>query len=517
MIPENISKLADALVKKRIKYAFGVAGSGSSLELITALEERKVPYQPVSHEAAAAFMAGACSRDGKTNAVAITIKGPGFANTIPGTLSNFYENRPALTVSEAYGPGVPLFRAHKRMDHKFAISTIVRGFYSGSEPEGIEALLDSASTEVPKPVHMDLHNEPGKLELFIKEEKYSDAGDLVKIKESINSSKNPAIILGSLAVRKFRNIEWGKIGVPVFTTAAGKGAIDESSPNTGGIVTGEIKDLSPETTILANADLIVSFGLRFAEVIVAAPFKAPLLNIDVAGGLADGFSPAINFITNDPGSATSDLIPILSEKKWGEDIIASARAELEKELFSDQWLPATLCLNFKKMFRVAARGLDTGFFCTIGETVWRARSPEYFLGSSVGRFMGSSIPTAIGFAISSDKRILSVSGDGGIVPYFPEIKIAVEKKLPILFLFMSDGGYGSVGLSGRAKGLSPRAFEFESSWWRAAETLGCRAAAIASEKEFNDAILSWKKEVGPLFLEAKFDPKKYGDMAKRLR
>ncbi|OGF52096.1 hypothetical protein A3I27_02650 [Candidatus Giovannonibacteria bacterium RIFCSPLOWO2_02_FULL_43_11b] len=517
MISENIAKLADTLVKKGIKYAFGIAGSGSSLELITALEERGVPYQPVSHEAAAVFMAGACSRDGKTNAVAITIKGPGFANTVPGTLSNFYENRPALTASEAYGPGVPLFRAHKRMDHKSVISTIVKGFYSGSEPEGVEALLDSASSEVPKPVHIDLHNEPGKSELFIKEEKYSDESDLAKIKELINASKNPAIVLGSLAVRKLRNVDWGKIGVPVFTTAAGKGSIDENGPNAGGIITGEIKDLSPEATILTNADLIVSFGLRYAEVIVAAPFKAPLVNIDAAGGLADGFSPTINFVTSDPDSAASELIPILFKKKWGEDAITSARVELEKELFSDPWLPATLFRNFQKMFPDAALVLDTGFFCTVGETVWRARSPEFFLGSSVGRFMGSSIPTAIGFAISSDKRILSVSGDGGIVPYFPEIKIAVEKKLPILFLFMSDGGYGSVGLSGRAKGLSPRAFEFESSWWRAAETLGCKGAAIGSEKEFNDVIASWRKEAGPLFLETKFDPKKYGDMAKRLR
>lgn len=517
MISENIEKLADTLVKKGVKYAFGVAGSGSSLELITALKERGVSYQPVAHEAAATIMAGACAREGRINAVAITIKGPGFANTVPGTLSNFYENRPALTISEAYGPGISLFRAHKRMDHKSAIRASVKGFYSGSDPKGVEALLDVASGEIPKPVHIDLHNESGQLEIFVKEEKYSDKKDLGKIKKLINASKKPAIVLGSVAVRKLRDAEWGKIGIPVLTTAAGKGSVDENSPNAGGIITGEIKDLSPETTVLANADLIISFGLRHAEVIVATPFKVPLINIDAVGGCADGFSPVINFVTREPSDAAYALAPLLREKKWGEDIIASANSQLKKELFSDPWLPAVLFRDFQKTFPNSALVLDTGLFCTVGETVWRARSPEFFLGSSVGRFMGSSVPTAIGFAISSKKRVLSVSGDGGIVPYFPEIKIAVDRKLPILFLFMSDGGYGSVGLSGRAKGLLSQAFEFESSWWRAAKTLGCEAKPVRNAAGFNDALRAWRKREGPLFLEAKFDMEKYRDMAKRLR
>ena len=517
MISENIAKLASVLVKKGVKYAFGVAGSGLSLELITALEERGIPYQPVAHEAAAAIMAGACSREGRTTAIAITIKGPGFANTVPGTLSNFYENRPALTISEVYGPGIPLFRAHKRLDHKSVIHTTVRGFYSGNEPKGVEALLDAASAEIPKPVHIDLHNEPGKLNLSVKEEKYSSKNDLKKIKRLINASKYPAIILGSLAARKLLDTRWEKICVPVLTTAAGKGSIDENSPHAGGIITGEIKDLSPETTVLAKADLVVSFGLRHAEVVAASSFKAPLINIDTVGGLADGFSPVINFVTREPENTAYALAPLFSGKKWGKDVIASARLQLKKELFSDQWLPAILFRDFQKTFPDSALVLDTGLFCTVGETVWRARSPEFFLGSSVGRFMGTSIPTAIGLAISSKKRVISVSGDGGIVPYFPEIKIAVDRKLPILFLFMSDGGYGSVGLSGRAKGLLSRAFEFESSWWRAAKTFGCRSAAVGSEKEFNSAIASWRKQAGPLFLEARFDSKKYGEMTNRLR
>ncbi|MBL1828579.1 hypothetical protein ELE35_29995, partial [Klebsiella pneumoniae] len=89
--------------------------------------------------------------------------------------------------------------------------------------------------------------------------------------------------------------------------------------------------------------------------------------------------------------------------------------------------------------------LDTGLFCTIGETIWKASKPSDFCGSSNGRYMGCAIPTAIGVAISNQgKRVICVMGDGGIRPYFPEILLAVEENLPILFLLISDGYYGSV-------------------------------------------------------------------------
>jgi acetolactate synthase-1/2/3 large subunit len=153
--------IAETLAGRGVRHAFGVTGSGSSLSLIGQLQDRGVVYHPVAHEGAAAMMSGACCRDGKVRAVAIGIKGPGFANFFPGMLSNAYENRPCLTVSEAYGHKVPHWKMHKRLDHQAVGRAVLKDFcqFDGS-PSSLEELLCRAEQEIPGPVHVDLCSEP---------------------------------------------------------------------------------------------------------------------------------------------------------------------------------------------------------------------------------------------------------------------------------------------------------------------------------------------------------------------
>ena len=265
----------------------------------------------------------------------------------------------------------------------------------------------------------------------------------------------------------------------------------------------------------------MSVGLRNTEVVNAAPYKAPHFNIDSVSGFDGGFNPKINFLAASGNLAKiiSELKPLFSGKSWGMDLIAEQNANLEKELFSADWMPAPVFRQIQKALPDGMLVLDTGFFCTIGETVWKAKFPDNFLGSSNGRFMGTAIPTALGAAISSpDKDIIAVAGDGGIRDYFMEIKLAVENNLPIIFVLMSDGTYGSIAASGRTKGYYENAFEIKNaSWWRAAEAIGCPALKIKSSAELKSALESWQKTKVPMFLEMPFNPESYAKMAKKLR
>ncbi len=86
----QLNRLANLLVKENVRWAFGVTGSGSSLHLISRLEEEGINYIPASHEASAALMAGAVARATGQIAVAISIKGPGLVNLLAGQAANFY-------------------------------------------------------------------------------------------------------------------------------------------------------------------------------------------------------------------------------------------------------------------------------------------------------------------------------------------------------------------------------------------------------------------------------------------
>ncbi len=336
----------------------------------------------------------------------------------------------------------------------------------------------------------------------------------------IKKSSRPAVILGSLASRKLMSIDWASMGVPVASTAAAKGVMNEANPFSSGIITGEIKDLSPEEAIFKAADLVVSFGLRNTEVVAARPFAAPLINIDVVDdGLAGGFQTKINLIVEDIASCAERIAVILTQKKWGRSVVEEWKKKLTEELFSHPWLPAAVFKSLQKIAPESVLVPDTGLFCTIGETIWEAKSPSKFLGSSIGRFMGASIPTAIGLSVAfPSEMIVSVAGDGGIRPYFSEIKLAIEKNLPILFLFMSDGRYGSVATAGATKGFSKNAYEVKNSeWWRTAEATGLYSEKAENIAGFEKAVSWWLKNKKPCFIEAHFDPEKYINMTSRLR
>ena len=133
--------------------------------------------------------------------------------------------------------------------------------------------------------------------------------------------------------------------------------------------------------------------------------------------------------------------------------------------------------------------------------------------------MGAAIPTAIGVGVSQDKGcVLCVMGDGGVSPYLGEIKLAVNEKLPILFVCMSDGRYGSVAAFADNNKEVQRAVIFENPLWT--ETLiglGCEALRIDNYRQLSDITSKWRNQKGPLFLELPFEPSSYAEAAKQLR
>lgn len=518
---DHIQQFAQALKSAGIQYSFGITGSGSSLRLISELEKSGIPYYPVAHEASAALMAGACCRDGRVRAAGITIKGPGFINMAPGFLANFYEGRPALTISEAYSPTIPSFRKHKRLDHFAVVANMVKGFATvDGKAETLTDFITGAQAEFPGPVHFDLYGEPADeiKKACPADSPQNDTQALCAQLAQIKAAAKPIVVLGSLAARQLSGWDWNSLQIPVLTTAAAKGCVDENGAFAAGVFTGEGKEISPEAMILPQADLVVAFGLRNVEVVKAQAFNAPLLAIDcIEGDSLDGFAPQSTLIGSDLAHECQAIFSELASKQWGEELVKSYHQAVADELLKEAWMPAQIFHRALQHFgKDCVLVLDTGLFCTVGETIWKAAGVDNFCGSSNGRFMGTSVPTAIAVAISSCKKTICAVGDGGLRPYLSEIKLAIEHNLPVLFLLFSDGAYGTVASSGRTKKLSENAFTIANpSWWRAVEQIGCPAQAVGDVETFAATLDKWQS--GPLFVEMSFDPIKYATMTGKLR
>src|SRR4030095_8874185 len=113
------------------------------------------------------------------------------------------------------------------------------------------------------------------------------------IQRRVNAAKRPMLIVGGLAQRSSWAVRVRTVQVPVFTTVAAKGVIDERHPAAAGVFTGDGKSMAPEVVIASEADLVIGLGLRNLEVLTPRPFSVPLVGLDIAGDslLVDGFDP----------------------------------------------------------------------------------------------------------------------------------------------------------------------------------------------------------------------------------
>lgn len=515
-----LQNLAQQLRAAGVENAFGVTGSGATWDLITFLEEQGVRYYPAAHEAAGAIMAGGAARSSGKIAAALSIKGPGMANMLPGLLNCNYENIPVLTLAEAYDDDVPAYISHKRLNHDSLLASVVKQkmALSDVDPAGdnLRALLGCATAEVPGPVHLELKKSAQQVQKKTEqpslESKLPDS-----VIRQIEQAQRPLLIVGSLALRREWRTLLADLKIPVLTTVAAKGAVDEQLPQAAGIFTGVGKTLAPENALLPQADLVIGIGLRHIEVLRAKTFAAPLILLDeVDQGMAGGFGGALT-LAND--AAIKQVLFALQGKAWGSDIIAESLTKMRSALINaDDWLPAQCFDVLNRAADPYALVLDTGSFCTIGEHLWDSSADRPFFGSSNGRYMGTGLPTAIGVSIGRrDLPVVCAVGDGGMRMYPAEIKLAVTERLPLCVILMSDGVYGSIATAKKDPAMSSRAVTIDRpSWWQTVGTMGCAAVQVRSVESFAQAFAGWDRQQ-PLFIEAAFDAAKYRDMTADLR
>ncbi len=517
---ELIESLADRLVERGVRYAFGITGSGPSLSLITSLEARGVSYINACHEASAAIMAGGATRAQGAPALSISIKGPGLANALGGITFNYFENIPSISIAEAYGKDSDPSRMHKRLDQTALLKPITKAVSSlDTCANNVELLVNFSRAEVPGPVHIDLcvGGIEARAERLGSEAPLGDEA----VSEHLNClsrAQRPVLIAGSLMCRRNWHDQVEKLKIPVFTTAAARGIINELSTYSAGVFTGDGKALSPEHKLFSECDLVVAVGVRSSEITGRLPNSIPTLVFDV---IEANYSPPCRggdvktaYVSD---AAFFSVFECLRDVMWGEEEVLRAKAELKEALMGSEWLPSNCYEELNRRAGRYSMVVDTGNFCTIAEHTWLVTEERRFFGTSNGRFMGGGLPSAIGVSVvDRTTPVYCVIGDGGLQAYAAELKTMVSEDLPICLIFMSDAGYGSVACSAPI-GMSSRAINFPMPTWApVAESLGMDASRCSSPYQFESAISRWSGD-RPLFIECRFDPFVYRSMVRDLR
>jgi acetolactate synthase-1/2/3 large subunit len=518
---KHLEVLAGQIAAQGVSHIFGIPGSGPSLFLLDALEKQGVQFHLTHFEGSAALMAGAIGKLSGRSGVAISIKGPGLINMLPGLAACSLDAFPVVSISEAYLPDTPSEKAHKRIDHGKLLAAIAK-FQCGLSLKGphFEQLAQRAESEIPGVVHLDIAATPHPEDIWDDEAeiKKNDDTQWAKAEKLLHQSHQPVIIAGTLATRRRFYQKLNELSLPIFSTAAAKGTVDENLPHAAGVFTGVGGPLAPEKSLIPQADLIIAIGLRHNEVLAVKPFDCPAILIDPLG---ETHSFGFKFDSTIEGTPLQieALLDQLAEKQWGLDIVDAARQRLNKKMEAASFLPTAVYRCIVAHFRNSARlVLDTGDFCTIAEHAWAVERPDLYLACGQGRYMGVAIPLGIGAAIY-DPNIPTVvfTGDGGIGMFVSEIKLAVQHKLPLLVVLISDSHLGTIRGSALQKGLTQHATAiYQPSWVKAIAGFGIPATRAEKIDEVKKALGDWNQK-GPLFLEIPFDADEYQHMTDGIR
>lgn len=87
---------------------------------------------------------------------------------------------------------------------------------------------------------------------------------------------------------------------------------------------------------------------------------------------------------------------------------------------------------------------DAGSISYAGPVALKAKGEQRFIFSPAQADMGWALPASIGVALSTDRKVICITGDGSFMSNIQELAVVREHNLNIKFIILNNGGYLSI-------------------------------------------------------------------------
>lgn len=517
--------IADALARRGVPRLFGIPGGGSSLELIDACAARGIDYVLTHTEAAAAIMASVTGELTGTPGVVSTGLGPGASAAANGVAYAMLDRSPLLVVTDSFREGSHDFITHQKFDQSALFAPITKAQATarpGDAAQTVDQLLDIAMASPQGPVHLNMtavdagaETAPLASQAGAPDDSTVD-GDIAAAQALLNQARRPVVIAG-LQARDDESASAARalaarLACPVMTTYKAKGVFPDSDTHHGGLFTAG----SAEAPWLADADLIVLFGLDPVE-LVAAPwsYEAPVLEMaatkirphymEPAATLTGAFPAMVDALAEAGMPANWDQVPVTTMPDGETDGRLSAfeavRAVIEAA-------------------PDAARAtVDAGAHMLPVMPTWPAHKPNDLLISNGLSTMGFAVPAAIAAAlVAPDRPVVAFTGDGGMAMCLAELATAARVGLPVVVVVMNDAALSLIDVKQQQRGFETRGVRYPALDFRSvAEGLGCLGATAGTAGELAAALTRSFNHRGPSVIDVRIDPGPYRAQLEALR
>lgn len=469
-----MDQVVDVMTEWGVDTVFGIVGH-SNLGLAEALrraEERdRLTYVGVRHEGAAAFAASAFGKLTGRPAACFSIAGPGATNLLTGLWDAKVDRAPILALTgqvqtQVIGPGafqeIPLAQA---FDAVAEWSQTVLTAENASELMALAVKHAVVNRDVAHLIFPDEVQELPGLEVPPPRPRHGRVaesgigapepalGEAVRLLEQ---SRRPAVIVGNGA-RPHRDaiIRLAEhIDAPLITTFKAKGAVPDDHPLACGVLGRSGTPTAAAT--MGHSDCLLVFGASFSNHTGISPRK-PTIQIDFDRMALGKFHPVDVPLWGEIGRTVAALIATLSPVERPEVLAAVARRRsnwrVEKERRADL-LDATGRLHPARVFGALSEVVpaDAVIPVDVGNNTYafghyfECGARQDVLMSGYLGSIGFALPAALGAwaATRGARKVVSVSGDGGLGQYLAEFTTAVRHQMPITHVVLSNDELGKI-------------------------------------------------------------------------
>ena len=518
--------LVESLRAHGVDTVFGII-STHMMEVYDALFDHQDAIRFISarHEHAAGFMADGYARVTGRPGVCFTSTGPGAANSMGSIGEAYFGSSPVLTITstgeeELYGRGLGV--SHETKDQLGMFTAVTQWNHHISHPEEIPDRIYEAferfQTHRPRPIEIevpvDIQGHVAEMEIAHFHHASSPEGAPKLVEQAAQlllSGKRVAIWAGNGVHRSGATPELiqlaESLGIPVFTTAAGKGAISDDHPlglgvfnSLPGWTPGPVED--PLRSFIDNLDavLVVGSSLQFNRTKAAGvKLQTNLIHVDIdIESIGKVYEPAVG-VVGDAKMILGQLNAAVSGRP--SKLVGEFDQEIKKlktKILEYHWHVMPNQMQTMQAIRsVAAR--DAIFMGDVAVSVARGSVPclpvyeprTHNIAAWGG--LGFGFPAAVGAKVAlPDRQVICMTGDGGFQFNIQELGTCVEYGLNPVVMVFNDGAWGVLKshqrdyYKGRFIGTDLRNPDFV----KLAESYGANGVRVTSLRELAPALES---------------------------
>ncbi len=463
--------LAECLRLNGVQHIFFV--TGNPLNLWPALEEEGLRLILARSERAAAFMADGYARVSRQPGVCFAQQGPGAVNLIPGVAEAWMASSPVVAITHNRGPALAQKNMYQELDQMALFEPISKFNFQIGDPARIEEAVRNAFRIAisgnPRPVHLDFldvvatgaaerPDRSGEVTIHRPplQRGRPEAAQVRAACAALRAAERPVIVAGhgvmiSQAWDEVRELA-ELLSIPVATTLSGKGSLAETHPRALGVV--GLYSRNCANQVVSEADLVFFIGCK-AGGMATDNFRVPpvgtrIIHLDIDPQEIGRNYPTEIALVGDARSGLQDCLAELRasvldpDTTWAEHSHQRVQAwqRSAQEFFdSDQQPihPARVMHELREFLDDDALVVaDTGYMGAWVGTLYETRIPGQTVIRAAGS-LGWAFPAALGAKLAApERRVVAVTGDGGLGYHLPELETAVRCQVPFVTVLLNN-------------------------------------------------------------------------------